>query len=114
MSTDNPNTIRISKDEALSTHVDDMLKRQMSMRGDPGVTRDRRRSWFYQNWFVFGLVGLIGAVVAWAVLEPMFSDYLYIQGPVTATSDFENVNHSHLQTEEDEVIANNAGTITIK
>jgi hypothetical protein len=108
------NVIRISKDDALSTHVDDMLKRQMSMRGDPGVTRDRSRSWFYQNWFVFGVVGLIGALVAWAVLEPMFSDYLYLQGTVTATSDFENLSRSHLRTEQDDLFADNAGTITIK
>jgi hypothetical protein len=108
------NTIRISKDEALSTHVDDMLKRQMSMRGDPGVTRDRSRAWYYQNWFVFGIVGLIGALVAWAVLEPMFSDYLYIQGTVTATTDFENLNHARLRTDQDDLFAYNAGAITIK
>ncbi len=85
MSTNDPNSIiRISKDEALSTHVDDMLKRQMSMRGDPGVTRDRHRAWYYQNWFIFGLVGLLGALAAWGLLEPMFSDHLYFQGKVTA------------------------------
>src|SRR6185312_1323688 len=114
MSTENPNTIRISKDEALSTHVDDMLKRQMSMRGDPGVTRDRSRAWYYQNWFVFGLVGLIGALVAWAVLEPIYSDYLYIQGTVTAATDFEDLNHAHLRTDKDEAFLDNAGAITIK
>jgi len=114
MSTDNPNTIRISKDEALSTHVDDMLKRQMSMRGDPGVTRDRSRAWFYQNWFVFGLVGLIGAVLAWAALEPMFSDYLYIQGTVTAATDSENLDRLHLRTDKDEAFLDNIGAVTIK
>jgi Inner membrane component of T3SS, cytoplasmic domain len=115
MTTNNPdNTIRISKDEALSTHVDDMLKRQMSMRGDPGVTRDRSRAWFYQNWFVFGLVGLMGALAAWAVLEPSFSDYLYIQGAVTSATDFENVNRSRLHTDRDEEFADNFGAITIK
>src|SRR6185312_610795 len=103
MSTDNPNTIRISKDEALSTHVDDMLKRQMSMRGDPGVTRDRSRAWYYQNWFVFGLLGLIGAVVAWAALEPMYNDYLYSQGTVTAATSFEDLDRNHLRTEKDQV-----------
>ncbi len=114
MSTNDPNTIRISKDEALSTHVDDMLKRQMSMRGDPGVTRDRSRSWFYQNWFVFGLVGLIGALAAWAVLEPMFSDYLYIQGTVTDATSFEDLGSRHLRTDKDDIFLNNAGAVTIK
>ena len=40
----NPETadgvIRISREEATSSHVDDLLKRQMSLRGEPGVTRD--------------------------------------------------------------------------
>ena len=46
------NMIRISKDDVSSTHVDDMLKRQMSMRGEPGVSRDRKHVWYYQNWFI--------------------------------------------------------------
>src|SRR5260370_24649586 len=44
--------IRISKEEATSSHVDDLLKRQMSLRGEPGVTRDRGRKWYYRNWFL--------------------------------------------------------------
>lgn len=75
--------IRISKDEALDPHVDDMLKRQMSLRGDPGVTRDHGRKWYYQNWFIFMLVGMLGAVVAWAIIEPGFDDMLYLQGAIT-------------------------------
>lgn len=85
MSSNDPGTlIRITKEEAASSHVDDLLKRQMSLRGDPGVTRDRgHRRWFYQNWFVFSLVGGIGAFLAWALLEPHFDDNLYIQGPIS-------------------------------
>ncbi len=75
--------IRITKEEATSSHVDDLLKRQMSLRGEPGVARDRRRKWYYQNWLVFMVAGALGAVVAWAILEPFFADQLYIQGPVT-------------------------------
>jgi hypothetical protein len=115
MSNDNPDkTIRISKDEALSTHVDDMLKRQMSMRGEPGVTKNRTRAWYYQNWFVFGLVGIIGALVAWALIEPMFNDLLYIQGPVTAVSDSEDLGPSHLRTQRENIFSENVGAITIK
>lgn len=115
MSTNDPGSIiRISKDEALSTHVDDMLKRQMSMRGDPGVTRDRSRAWYYQNWFIFGLVGTIGALAAWALLEPMFNDYLYFQGPVTAVSDFEDIGRLHLQPEDSERFGDNIGAVTIR
>jgi hypothetical protein len=75
--------IRISKEEATSSHVDDLLKRQMSLRGEPGVTRDRGRKWYYQSWLVLGCVGLLGAVLAWAILEPYFDDTIYIQGPIS-------------------------------
>jgi hypothetical protein len=76
--------IRISKEEATSGHVDDLLKRQMSLRGEPGVTRDRGRAWYYQTWFVLMLVGILGAVLAWAIVEPFFDDLPYFEGPITA------------------------------
>jgi hypothetical protein len=76
--------IRITKEEATSSHVDDLLKRQMSLRGDPGVTRDRGRVWYYQTWLVFMVVGMIGAIIAWAIIEPYFSDMIYYQGTVTS------------------------------
>ncbi len=78
-----PNVITITKDEAMSSHVDDLLNRQMGLRGERGVATERQRRWYYQNWFVFGLVGLLGAVLAWAVIEPYFDDMFYWQGPVT-------------------------------
>ena len=82
---DNPDgPIRITKEEATSSHVDDLLKRQMSLRGEPGVTRDRGRVWYYQTWLVFMVVGMIGAIIAWAIIEPYFSDMIYYQGTVTS------------------------------
>lgn len=78
------NLIRISKEEATSGHVDDLLKRQMSMRGEPGVTRDRGKAWYYQNWLVLMIVGAIGAIIAWAIIEPYFDDMPYFQGQITA------------------------------
>jgi hypothetical protein len=56
----------------------------MSLRGDPGVTRDRGRVWYYQTWLVFMVVGMIGAIIAWAIIEPYFSDMIYYQGTVTS------------------------------
>lgn len=85
--TDSDGAIHISPDDVSSTHVDDMLKRQMSMRGDPGVTRERNHAWYYQNWFILGVVGMLGALAAWAILEPMFADYLYLQGKITTVGD---------------------------
>jgi hypothetical protein len=76
--------IRLSRDEALSEHVDDLLKRQMSLRGEAGITRDRRRHWYYQNWFVFLVAGLLAAVGAWALVEPFYDDMFYVQGKIGA------------------------------
>ncbi|HEU4387269.1 MAG TPA: FHA domain-containing protein [Blastocatellia bacterium] len=74
--------IRITREEAQSKHVDDLLKRQMSLRGDPGITRDRGRRWYYQNWFVFTITAAIATFVAWAIFEPYFDDYEYTQGAI--------------------------------
>lgn len=74
--------IRITHDEANSQHVDDMLKRQASLRGESGITRDRKGRWYYSNWFIFMVAGLLAAFGAWALLEPHYDDMLYIQGPL--------------------------------
>jgi hypothetical protein len=75
------NVIRISRGDAMSNHVDDLLKRQMSLRGDTNITQGKRR-WYYQNWFIFMIVAAVGAIAAWGLLEPYFDDCLYIQGPL--------------------------------
>lgn len=115
MNTTNPDgVIRISPDDVSSSHVDDMLKRQMSMRGDPGVTRDHKRAWYYQNWFVLGVVGMLGAIAAWAMLEPVFDDYLYIQGKITAVSDAGDVpNHSRSRGDDPELAAKSIGSVVV-
>ena len=76
--------IRITHDEANSSHVDDLLKRQMSMRGDPGVSRAQGRKWWLQSWFILMIAGLLGAIGAWAIVEPRFDDMRYMQGPIGA------------------------------
>ena len=106
--------IRISRDEATSDHVDDMLKRQMSLRGDPGVTREHGRRWYLQNWFVFGVVGMLAAIAAWGIIEPMFSDMIYLQGPIeqiSVTASFKEDGISHRDMENDEL---ETGWIQIK
>lgn len=90
MSNDQGGLIRISKEEATSSHVDDLLKRQMSLRGEPGVTRDRGRKWYYQTWFVLMIVGMLGALTAWAIIEPLFDDHLYFQGAISAIDNSED------------------------
>jgi hypothetical protein len=74
--------IRITAEDAASSHVDDLLRRQDSLRGQRGITANRRRKWYYRNWFVFMLAGLFGALVAWAIIEPHFHDLPYYQGKI--------------------------------
>ena len=74
--------LRITRDEAYSEHVEDLLKRQMSLRGEGGIARDRKGRWYYQNWFIFMVAGILGSLAGWALLEPYFDDNYYIQGPI--------------------------------
>lgn len=77
--------VKITRQDVFSPHVDDLLARQKSLRGEGrGVTRRGRARWYYQNWFVFMLAGAVAAFAAWAVLEPSFNDEEYIQGTITA------------------------------
>jgi hypothetical protein len=74
--------IRITRKETDSEHVDNLLKRQMSLRGELGITRTYKRCWYYQNWFVFMLVGMLAAAAGWAIIEPYFDDMHYLQGKI--------------------------------
>jgi hypothetical protein len=71
--------ILITKEEATSRHVDDLIKRQMSLRGE-GVTAEPARRWYYRNWLLFMIVGAVFAAGGWMIIEPWFDDYLYTQG----------------------------------
>jgi hypothetical protein len=77
-----PGSIQITHDEAMSSHVDDLLQRQRGLRGESPLARDHGRRWYYQNWFVLMIVGGAAAFGAWALLEPFFDDYQYIQGTI--------------------------------
>jgi hypothetical protein len=73
--------IRITRFEAMSTHVDDLIKRQKSLRGE-GITRDRSRRWYYQTWVVLMITGFLAALAAWGVIEPVYDDFSYVQGRI--------------------------------
>ena len=79
--------IRITRQEAMGGHVDDLLKRQMSLQGETGITRDHGRKWYYQNWFVFMVAGALAAFAAWAIIEPILNDYFYFQGPIESVDE---------------------------
>jgi hypothetical protein len=84
---DTPNTstgrrvLRLTPEELKSQHVDNLLTRQMSLRGDTNISRGPKR-WYLRNWFVFMIVGALAALAAWAIVEPYFDDTLYIQGQI--------------------------------
>lgn len=73
--------IKLTREELMNQHVDELLQRQMNLRGDRRRI-DRKRTWYYQNWFIFMVVGCIAAILAWAVIEPYFDDVFYIQGQI--------------------------------
>jgi len=74
--------IVITREEVSSSHVDDLLRRQMALRGETVFAVESKRRWYYQNWILFAVVGLIAAVGAWALLEPSFEDFFHIQGKI--------------------------------
>lgn len=74
----------ITREEANSRHVDDLLQRQMALRGETVFASAPERRWYYQNWLLFSIVGLLAAIGAWALLEPSFEDFFYVQGKIEA------------------------------
>ena len=79
--------IRITPDDAKSSHVDDLLRRQASLRGERGIARDRTRRWYYQNWFIFMVAGTLAAFAAYALLRPAFDEHFYFSGTVNSIDD---------------------------
>ena len=76
--------IRITHQDAMDPHVDDLIRRQKSLRGEGGIASDRGRKWYYHNWLLFMTVGTVAALAAWAIIEPYFDDQFYVQGTVEA------------------------------
>jgi hypothetical protein len=78
------NLIRISVEDANSEHVESLLRRQMSLRGEKGITAVKKRRWYYQSWFVLMISAGLLAFTAWFLIEPYFEDMIRLQGPITA------------------------------
>ena len=76
--------LRITREEATSSRVEEMVARQRSQRGEHDVVDDRGRRWWYQSWFVLGIVGLLGALVAVLLTEPFYEDNPSTQGKIEA------------------------------
>ena len=76
------NVLRITRDEANSAHVDELLMRQLNLRGESGMARGVRRRWYYSNWFIFMIAGGVAALLGALALEPFFDDTHYCQGQI--------------------------------
>lgn len=81
--------IKLTRDELMGRHVDELLQRQLNLRGEKGLV-ERKRRWYYQNWFIFMMVGCIAAILAWAVMEPYFDDVYYLQGEIQELTFFDS------------------------
>jgi Inner membrane component of T3SS, cytoplasmic domain len=89
--------IVITREEATSQHVDDLLRRQMNLRGEAAVAAEPRRRWYFQNWLLFSVVGAIAAFAGWLLIEPSFEDFFYIQGRIEELDTEESMTPETLQ-----------------
>ncbi len=74
-----PDKIRITYDELKDPRVDEVLARQAEENvwraGVPAVPAEpAKTSFIHRNWFYLMMAGLIGAFIAWAIIEPFFRD----------------------------------------
>lgn len=104
--------IRITAEEANSAHVDDLLNRQASLRGERGIGRSRKKAWYYGNWFVFAIAGAAGAALAAAIIEPYFDDMPYLRGEITMIEG-SSAPHAELGADDRNGDAGPSGRITI-
>lgn len=79
------NIIRLTREELMGSHVDDLVKRYKNMKGDNTIHKSNRH-WYLRNWFVYMCVGIIASIAAWSILEPYLDDYYYIQGELKQVS----------------------------
>ncbi|MFC1462953.1 hypothetical protein ACFLQU_05030, partial [Verrucomicrobiota bacterium] len=82
----NNSIIRITREEAMGSHADDLLNRQKNMRGEGGTSGRNVRHWYYQSCVALSVAGVLGGLVAWALLEPFVDDYIFLQGDIELRS----------------------------
>lgn len=70
--------IRITPEDLADPHIDTILSSQQSF-GLPSEEGRQRQPLWYRPWFALMLAGLIGALAAWALVEPHFQDGIRFQ-----------------------------------
>jgi len=105
--------IRIDAAEANSRRVDDLLSRQKNMRGE--AAGKGPSAWYFQSWFLYGMVGLVTCFVGWALIEPHFDDFLYVRGKIEACALQEALPYQYaVGRERFETAANATGWVRVK
>jgi hypothetical protein len=74
-----PQPMRINHDELFSDEVEEFLgvRRQQTREIGESVQQPFLIRMFYASWFYLSIASGVGAVIAWAVLEPFFHDGLH-------------------------------------
>jgi hypothetical protein len=82
--TGRPEKIVIAPEDLRDPRVDAALAQQVSfgMGAPPAPVEDRRTGLIYRPWFALMLAGGLGAFLAWALIEPVFSDGIEFSGAV--------------------------------
>ena len=72
----------IAPQDLLDPRVDEQLARQLSfgMAAPPPRIADARTSLLQRPWFALMLAGALGALVGWAMIEPIFDDGVRFRG----------------------------------
>jgi len=72
------NKIKISYEDLQAPRVDEILSQDSSFRRGMGSREDAEEtakvSFIHKSWFYLMLAGLIGAIIAWGLIEPYFGD----------------------------------------
>ncbi|MFQ5752300.1 MAG: hypothetical protein ACE5HI_09915 [bacterium] len=72
------NKIKISYRELQDAKVDEILAQESSFRRGMGSKREveglAKVSFIHKSWFYLMVAGFVGALIAWALIEPNFSD----------------------------------------
>jgi hypothetical protein len=85
MTTETIETISITKEELLDPKIDERLAQQRNV--GPGALQPLEEKggllrFLYSTWLYLALAGLVGALIGWAIVEPIFSDGIIFTGRV--------------------------------
>ncbi len=83
--------IRITYEELNDPRISEVLARQEEENawraGAPSAAPEKvKTAFFYRSWFYLLCAGLIGALIAWALVEPHFDDEMVTSGKGTAAA----------------------------